>query len=265
LFTDTEIRPALEAAAAEEQAAHYERLGEHLEQVAQVAGRLAHDFSNVLTGILGFSELALNQMPADSTSRRYIRESWESAQRGAEWIQKLHLFCRRGPTQPPPTPLGPVVLAEQARLAPAWAPAVTLRAEVPDELPPVAVAPELLRRVLAELLDNARQAVTGAGGVTLSARLRSLDATSCRLLLGAASPGPHVEIAVRDTGCGLSQERLNAFLASLLVRGKPRQGGLGLAVVYGIVRAHRGGLYLKPVPPPGTHLCVCLPVAPPLG
>ena len=82
---------------------------------------------------------------------------------------------------------------------------------------------------------------------------------------GAAMPGPHVEIGVRDSGCGLSQERLNALFASLLVRGKPRQGGMGLAVVYGIVRAHRGGLCLKPVPPPGTHVCVCLPVAPPLG
>ena len=107
--------------------------------------------------------------------------------------------------------------------------------------------------------------VNGAGGVTLSARLRSLDAAGCRLLLGAAAPGLHVEIAVRDTGCGLTQERLNALFASMLVRGKPRQGGLGLAVVYGIVRAHRGGLCLKPVPPPGTHVCICLPVAPPLG
>ena len=67
---------------------------------------------------------------------------------------------------------------------------------------------------------------------------------------------------MRDTGCGLTPERFHAAFASLLARGKPRQSGLGLAVVYGVVRAHRGGLGLKPAAAPGAHLCVCLPAAP---
>jgi signal transduction histidine kinase len=260
--TQTESRPNSAGVAADEQALRYRHLEDYLERAAQVASRLAHDFSNVLTGILGFSELALHQLPADSPTRRFVKEAWESAQRGAAWIHRLHLFSRRGPTQPPATPLAPVAMAEHARLAPDWAPAVSLSVDVPDELPPLAIAPELLRSVLAELLDNARQAINSVGGVTLSARARELDEADCRLLLGAATPGPYVEVSVHDTGSGLSRERFHAVFASMLARGKSRQGGLGLAIVYGVARAHRGGLDLKPVAGPGTNLCVYLPAAP---
>jgi signal transduction histidine kinase len=253
----TELESALE-----DQAQRNQLLGEHLEEVAQVTGRLAHDFSNVLTGILGFSELALNHMPGDSTTRRFVREAWDSAQRGAEWIQKLHLFSRRGPNQPPATALAPVALAEQARLVPEWGSSISLRVEVPETLPPLAIPAELLRRILVELLDNARRAITGVGSVTVSAREIDLEPSDSRLYLGGPAAGHYVELSVRDTGCGLTQERLNASFATLLTRGKPRQSGLGLAVVYGVARAHRGGLRLKPVSPPGTHLCVCLPGAP---
>jgi signal transduction histidine kinase len=264
VLTELQTGPAPPGDDADELTRHYQRLGDHLEQVAQVTGRLAHDFSNVLTGILGFSELALSQMPSDSPTRRFVKEAWESAQRGAEWIQKLHLFSRRGLTQPPATPLAPQAAAEQARLLPELSPAVSLRLDIPDTLPPLAIAPELLHRVLAELLDNARRAVDGAGTVTLSARAAELGPEECRRFLGAPAPGRHVAISVRDTGCGLSQERLDAVFASVLARGKARQSGFGLAVVYGVVRAHRGGLRLSPPPGRGTDLCVCLPAAPPL-
>jgi signal transduction histidine kinase len=262
MLTQIKTPPTEIEAAVDEQAQQSQQLAEHLEEVAQVTGRLAHDFSNVLTGILGFSELALNHMPGDSPTRRFVREAWDSAQRGAEWIQKLHLFSRRGPNQPPATAVAPVAQAEQARLAPEWGSGISLRVEVPEFLPPAAIPAELLRRILVELLDNARRAISGVGSVTLSAREVNLEPSDCRQYLGALAPGHFVELSVRDTGSGLTQERLNAAFATLFSRGKSRQSGLGLAVVYGVARAHRGGLRLKPVSPPGTHFCVCLPTAP---
>jgi signal transduction histidine kinase len=264
VLTQAVARPTLSGAAAEEQVARYRQLEVRLEQVAQVAGRLAHDFSNVLTGILGFSELAMHQLPSESPPRRFVKEAWESARRGAEWIHKLHLFSRRVPNHPPATPLAPVAAAEQARVAPDWTPTVAFRLDIPEDLPSLAIPPDLLRNLLAELLNNARNAITGGGGVTLSARVCELDKADCRLLLGAAEPGRHVEISVLDSGCGLTAESFEATFATLLARGKPRQNGLGLAVVYGLARAHRGGLTLQPTAGPGTHLCVCLPAAPAL-
>src|SRR5262249_52435278 len=71
------------------------RLQDRLEDAARLTGKLAHDFGNVLTGILGFTELSLSQIPADALPHRYVKEVWQAAHQGAQWIQKLQQFSRR--------------------------------------------------------------------------------------------------------------------------------------------------------------------------
>src|SRR2546425_809917 len=71
------------------------RLQDDLEIAAKVTGRLAHDFGNMLTGILGFTELTLNQLSPESLPHRYLKEVMQSAKSGAAWIHKLQLFSRR--------------------------------------------------------------------------------------------------------------------------------------------------------------------------
>src|SRR5580692_10209648 len=78
-------------------------LQERLEQSAVVTSRLCHDFGNFLTGIMGFTELGLTQAEPDSIQQRFLTEVLTSARQGAEWIRRLHLFCRRGAPQVWPT------------------------------------------------------------------------------------------------------------------------------------------------------------------
>jgi len=235
------------------------RLQGSLEKAALLTGRLAHDFGNVLTGILGFSELSLSQLPVDSLPRRYVDEVWQSAQQGARWVQKLHWFSRRRPQHFLPASLPAVVSQEEARVRPAWHGAVVLTVDLPPQLPNLGLDAEALREILGQLLDNAREAIAGQGVVTFSARVTDLTDQDCLELLGNTAPGPHVEITIADSGCGFSPEARRRLFTEPFFSNKPRHRGLGLAVVYGILQTYRGGLRFGPDPEQGTVVRLFLP------
>src|SRR5262249_40427810 len=174
------------------------------EQAAVLTGRLAHDFGNILTGVLGFSELTLTRLAGDSPPPQYVQEVWQAAQRGAQWVHQLQLASRRTVPAFCPTALAPLVQQETARLRAAWGTDITLLAAVADDLPPLAADAEAVRQLLVALLENAREAIDGAGVVSLSARTVELTAEDCLDLLGRTQPGRHVEIAITDTGRGLA-------------------------------------------------------------
>jgi CheY-like chemotaxis protein/nitrogen-specific signal transduction histidine kinase len=237
------------------------RLQGQLEKAALLTNRLAHDFGNVLTGILGFAELSLTQLPGDSPARRFVNEVWQSAQQGARWVQKLQLFSRRRPQDFLPAAL-PVLLAEEeTRVRPAWQGAVALQAAMAPNLPLLAVDRESLRELLAQLLDNAREAIANQGVVTVSARATDLTEVDCQELLGNAAPGQHVEITITDSGCGLHADTRRRLFTELFFSTKPGHRGMGLPVVYGILQTYRGGLRFGPDPEQGTAVRVFLPAA----
>jgi signal transduction histidine kinase/CheY-like chemotaxis protein len=231
-----------------------------LEDAAVIVRRLAHDFGNVLTSILGFTELSLNQAPRGSPLHNYLQEVYRGTQQGAELTNRLRLFSRRGPAPAVATPLQPVVAAEADRLRADWGPDVRLEVRLPGDLPPVGMEPDLLRQALLALLENAREAIAGKGTVTVTAVVTELSAAGCLDLLGSPRPGPCVEVTVGDTGCGLGPEA-RRLLAEPFVTTKPRHRGLGLATVYGLAQAHRGGFCLEPGPGDGAVARLYLPLA----
>jgi signal transduction histidine kinase len=235
------------------------RLQRQLEGAAAVTSRLAHDFGNLLTGILGFAELSLGQLPNDSLPARYVHEVREAALRGAEWVRRLQLFARRRARTYWPASLLPTLREEEARLLPLWGSRVALRLEVPPALPPVALDSESLRQALGQLLDNAAEAIVGTGTVTVAARAVVLTAADCVDLFGAARPGAHLEVTVTDTGTGLSAEAQRRVLQEPFFSTKPQHRGLGLAIVYGLLQTAQGGFRLEPAAG-GTVARLFLPV-----
>jgi signal transduction histidine kinase/CheY-like chemotaxis protein len=234
---------------------------QRLESAAAVARRLAHDFGNILTGILGFSELSLTQNVAqDSALHRYLMEVYRGAQAGAAFTHQLRLFSRRHPVSPRPTALGDVARDEETRVRLLWANATT-RFTVPEDLPQLGIDAENLRQMLAALLDNAREAAGPTGTVQFSARLTRLTADDCLDYFGDVRPGEHVEMIVTDDGPGIAPDLGRRLLAEPFLSTKPRRRGLGLATVYGILHAHRGGLRLMPGPQGGVWARVVVPLA----
>jgi signal transduction histidine kinase len=236
------------------------RFQQRLEEAAGVTNWLAHDFGNVLTGVLGFSELCLDQLPPDSEPHQFISEIRQTAQKGADFLRKLLLFSRRNRAQSGSASLASVAVVEAARLRAAWGPAVDLRVSVPVDLPPVAIDAEPLRQLLAALLDNALKALPAGGAVTVSAERVDLAEADCQELLGRPAPGPYAEVTVADTGRGLSPEARQALLTEPFFSTRPRHHGMGLPMVYGILYTHRGGLCLQACDAGGTRVRVVLPL-----
>jgi signal transduction histidine kinase len=215
-----------------------------LERTAAVVGQLAHDFSNALTGILGFAELSQAHLPSGSLPHQYVGEVLDSAQNAASWVRKLQVFSQRTPHQVGTTWLAPFLQQEANRLRTAWGNQITVLANVPKDLPCLPIAAGTLRQLLDPLFDNAREAIDGPGVVAISARVVDLGARECAGLIGLPSAGRHAEIAITDTGCGLSAAARARLPGDLFFSTKPGHRGLGLAVVYGLLRACGGGLRL---------------------
>ncbi len=241
---------------------------ERLESAARLTRRLAHDFGNVLTGILGFTELALGQqVPAHSALFNYLTEVHRGAEAGARLTQQLRLFAGRQVAVRQPCRLAAVLAEDEVRRRAGVETGIDWQVSVPNDLPALAVDAGLLRTALGALLENAREALNDpsrpAGaprGITVAARALVLDPAACRDLYGSAQPGPHVEILLADTGPGLSAEVRERLFAEPFLSGRSRRG-FGLATVYGVLFAHRGGFELRSGPEGGVEARLVLPAA----
>jgi signal transduction histidine kinase len=239
-----------------------QRWQQHLHDAAMVAGKLAHDFGNALTGILGFSELALTQLPPGTPAHRYVTEVYQAAQQALCLTQQMQTFGQRNPPRLQATALAALVAEEEERIRPSLRPGVTLQASIPGDLPAIAVDAEVVRQLLAPLVQNAQEALSAAGNIRIAARHSELTAEECLDLVGNRRPGPCVELSVTDTGSGLSAEVRDRLFAETFFTTKVRRRGWGLALVYGILRANRGGMRIDPEPRGGTRVRIFLPLAP---
>lgn len=236
------------------------RLRRDLADVAKVSGRLAHDFSNMLTAILGFAELCLNQMPRESLQARFVREVWQSANEATQWIRKLQMFAREVNSTATPANVAIVAAEQHRRFRSAWGDDVALIIHVPEHLPALTMEADSLRNVFDQLLQNGHEAIRGKGTIRISAQAVTLSQQDCLRWLGVPRPGRHVEIAITDTGSGLSADVRSRLLHDAFFSTKGRQRGLGLAVVYGAVRNVHGGIDFASSPNQGTTVKIVLPV-----
>jgi signal transduction histidine kinase len=237
----------------------YIRLGD----AAVIAGRMAHDFDNILTGIIGFSDLTLPMLPAGSQAASFVAEIGKVGQRGIQFTQQLHQLSRSGQMKPQPATVLVAVAKEEARLKPTMNSNVRIEKDLPPNLPAVALESALLQVVLGHLLENAVEACPQGGLVRISARTVELSETDAKMYLGKAGIGVHLMVSVTDTGVGIKPEVRRRLFAEPFHTTKVRHRGIGLAVVYRILCSHRGGIQIEPVPSPGTgtNIRVVLPLA----
>jgi signal transduction histidine kinase len=232
-----------------------------LEETAQTIRGLAHDFSNIITGIVGFAELAQSRLENPAALKRHLAEVLQAGQQGVKAVQQLQLFTRRNKVNPGSCSLSTLVNEDGSWIGQHLGP-VGRRTVVPRDLPAVAIEATALRQLVSCLLDNARTAMRNEGEVSLTARATQLTAADCLDLFGSPTPGPVVELLVSDTGSGLRAEVRQRIFAEPFFSTRPGHRGMGLAVVYGIVQAYHGGFRLDPNPEgQGTIARVVLPLA----
>ena len=237
---------------------------QQMEMAAAVSRRLAHDFGNILTGIMGFTELALaQQIPPHTSLHGYLTEAYRAAQAGAVFTNQLRLFACRQPLSSRQGDVASVLRELEATYLADRPADLLFRIDLPPHLPAVAIEAEPLRQVLVALLENSREAIQGPGAISVSVRSVDLTPSEASRYYGDVRPGPHQEITISDTGNGLSPEALERLFVEPFFSTKTRRrGGFGLATAYGILFSHKGGLRLQPGEERGVVAQVVLPTAP---
>ena len=249
------------------------RRTERLESLGLLAGGIAHDFSNLLTPIVGNVELLLDRLPPDSPLRDRAQAISAAADRATELARQLLVYAGRGEIEPRTIDLNALV-EDVVHLLRALASVSTdTRLDLAPRLPPISGDSSQLRQVILNLLSNSHDAIaalpaqpspvpSGAaaeepGRVFVRTRrveLRPADLGT--LLLGdGMRPGPAVLLEVADNGVGMDSETLERLWEPFFTT-KERGRGLGLPSVLGILRAHRAGVALESRPGSGTKFRV---------
>ncbi|RMG86551.1 MAG: response regulator, partial [Candidatus Dadabacteria bacterium] len=231
------------------------RQAQKLEALGTLAGGIAHDFNNLLVPILGFTELALSQLPEESPVRPGLANVATAARRARELVRQILAFSRGGEG-----PVRPVCLArlarEVSRMLGAQLPAgVRWAEELGDGEFTVLGDEARLHQVILNLCQNAVQAVEGAGGEVRVRLVRRADPD------GRDS----VCLEVADTGCGMPPEvRERAFEPFFTTKPVGKGTGLGLSVVYGVVKSLGGRIEVESEPGAGSTFRVFLRPAEPV-
>ena len=230
-----------------------------MDSIGRLAGGVAHDFNNMLTVILGHSEMTLLREDLDPGLRNHLEEVHRAAMDSAAIVRQLQAFARKQTIAPRIIDLNPTIggaiqmlqrlVGEDIDLA--WRPA--------EALWPVKVDPAQIDQILVNLCANARDAIAGIGQIAIETDNVGLDAAFCAAHPGTV-PGDYARVTVRDTGGGMDPETLSHVFEPFYTTKAPGKGtGLGLPMVYGVVKQNEGYIDVSSAKGRGTVVQVYLP------
>jgi PAS domain S-box-containing protein len=230
-----------------------------MESVGRLAGGVAHDFNNMLGVILGYAEIALSQVNPSDPMHADLEEIVTAAQRSAKITRQLLAFARKQTVAPRVLDLNETVAGMNKMLARLVSEEIQLDWRPDPELWLVKVDPNQIEQVLANLCVNARDAIAGAGRITIATGNASFEAEQCAAR-PEVLPGEYVFLAVSDDGCGMDPATLaHIFEPFFTTKGVGEGTGLGLAMVYGAVQQNNGFVTAKSAPGLGATFTIYLP------
>ena len=255
-ITDVTLEKA--AAATQAQLEDQLRQAQKMESIGRLAGGVAHDFNNLLTSVMGFTELALAELPEDARVRRLLQNVIESAQRGATLTQQLLAFARKKLVRPENIDVAEVLRRMTPMIERLLGEQLEVRVCLGDTPCVIKADPGSLEQIVMNLVVNARDAMPHGGRLTLETQRVELERKSRHH--PELEPGSYVLLHVADTGTGMSDE-VKARLFEPFFTTKPQgEGtGLGLAMCHGMVKQAGGSVTVQSELGKGTDVLILFP------
>ncbi|MGM0452908.1 MAG: ATP-binding protein [Thermodesulfobacteriota bacterium] len=244
---------------AREHAEEQLRQAQKMEAVGRLAGGVAHDFNNMLNVILGYSEIAMLRLTQDNPVYKNLLEIQAAAERSAELTHQLLAFSRKQIIEPQVMDLNKTISAQQSMLIALVGEEIRLAFQPAPDLWRICVDPTQIEQVLTNLAVNARDAIAQTGTVTVETANVSLDKSNADGLEPFA-PGDYVRMRFADTGEGMEADTLaHIFEPFFTTKHRGEGSGLGLAMVYGIVKQNHGVIHAESTPGSGTAFDIYFP------
>ncbi len=237
------------------------RQAQKMEAVGRLAGGIAHDFNNLLCIITGYSEMALGQLTANMPQRTFLTEINKAGNRAATLTRQLLAFSRKSLMAPKVLDLNALIRDAGTMLRRLIGEDVELATTFEPGLPTVKADPNQLEQVLMNLVVNARDAMPLGGRLEIRTGYAVLTERDIRDQ-PEVRPGSYAMFAVSDNGCGMdpaTQARI--FEPFFTTKGVGKGTGLGLAMVYGIVKQSGGHINVETAPGQGSVFRIYLPCA----
>ena len=235
------------------------RQAQKMESIGILAGGVAHDFNNILTAIIGYGHIALLKTPKDAPQRLHIEHMLEACDRAAHLTQDLLLFSRKQRSNRKPVNLNGIIRKVEKFLVRVIGEDIDCRTRLSEEAMPVLGDEHQLEQVLMNLATNARDAMSAGGAFTITTeRVKFNEEFS---LSGYGRPGDYVLTSISDTGTGMDAATQQHIFDPFFTTKEVGKGtGLGLAVVYGIIKQHEGFITVYSEPRQGTTFKIYLPL-----
>ncbi len=235
------------------------RAAQKLDAIGQLAGGVAHDFNNLLMGIMGYTELCLDEIEEENPIRQWLDEIMHEAKRSADIVRQLLAFSRKQTIAPRILNLNDAVENMLKMLRRLIGEDIDLLWQPGRNLTVIRIDPGQVDQILANLCVNARDAIGGVGKITIETANTTLDEDYCATH-AEAQPGDFVMLAVSDSGSGMDAEtQTSVFEPFFTTKAEGEGTGLGLATVYGIVKQNDGSINVYSEPGEGTTFRIYLP------
>ena len=233
-----------------------------MESIGTLAGGIAHDFNNILSAIMGYTDMALREHKVDDRLRRYLEQVYKAGERAGDLVKQILAFSRLSDERPRPLRVSPVIKEVLKLLRASLPSTIHIDQDIQCESDTVLADTTQIHQILMNLCTNAAHAMRDRKG-ELKVTLVIEEINPYDTLVGhhGLSPGMFLKLKVSDTGVGMAPDIMNRIFDPFFTTKKPGEGtGLGLSVVYGIVKGCNGAITVESELDKGTEFQIYLPL-----
>jgi len=236
------------------------RTVQKMEALGTLSGGIAHDINNILSPVIGFTQLAILEFEDKEKQNNYLNEVLTAANRAKELVSQILTFCRKSESEKKQHKIQSIMREVIKLISISLPPNVELQAVIDDSCEPILCDPVQIYQVVINLCTNAYQAMKDTGGVLKVCLVRKGSPEIKIEQSEKLTFDNYICLIVSDTGCGMTKTTFNRIFEPYFTTKPKEEGtGLGLSVVSGIVKEHGGEIYVRTYPKEGTYFKISFP------